>query len=418
MTQWTEPEIPSKWDIIPIHQSDRNTFKHCRRRWSWSSPSQQNLTPRADIHGVSIPLFFGTGCHYALEAMYLPDYAGVKRDPVEAFSTWFDVMWRGGTVTEDWLSMVYDLKPKLAHDKYTLNEAPLYKVRGLEDILPDPDHNEWDELRVLGIEMMKYYKKYAARNDNFEVVVAEHLFSVPVWDFDNNRILKKVDTRQDSPNYGKTLEVHARGKQDALWMKPNGKMGILENKTAGRWGENELRKLESDEQCTSYLMCAEIEANYYDLPHKGEPLEEVIYNVLRKAYPKPPTMLKNGMFSTSRTSESTTYELLQEFIAREMPGIPLNEKQAGYLEHLQDVGDENFIVRKAVRRNRHQIRNAQYRLFLEASDMLSPNLRIYPNIDNSYACLNCSFRAPCLAMEDGGDHGQLIADNYTTNKDR
>jgi hypothetical protein len=297
------------------------------------------------------------------------------------------------------------------------NAASLFQVRGLEDILPDPDHTEWDELKALGIGMMKYYKEYADINDDFVIIAAEHDFSVPIWDYENECILKSVDLRAESPNAGKTLEVHARGRMDGIGIRPNGKMPLLENKTAARWGEDELRKLESDEQCTSYLYCAEVEATYYNLPHKGEPLEEVIYNVLRKAYPKPPTELKNGMFSTDRQNESTTYEILQRWINSHMPGIPLSEKQQGYVDYLREVGDENFIVRKPVRRNRHQLRNSGYRLYLETLDMLSEP-RIYPNISNSFKCLNCAFRAPCMAKEDGGDWEQLIKDNYTINKDR
>lgn len=418
MTQpvWTPPEIPSKWDIIPIHNSDRANFRRCRRYWDWSSPSRHNLTVRADIHGVNIPMFLGTGIHYALEQFYQP---GLRRDPVEAFKTWFDIQWRGGTITKDWLDSVYDLKPKPVGEPEPVadNAASLFQVRGLEDILPDPDHTEWDELKALGIGMMKYYKEYADINDDFVIIAAEHDFSVPIWDYENECILKSVDLRAESPNAGKTLEVHARGRMDGIGIRPNGKMPLLENKTAARWGEDELRKLESDEQCTSYLYCAEVEATYYNLPHKGEPLEEVIYNVLRKAYPKPPTELKNGMFSTDRQNESTTYEILQRWINSHMPGIPLSEKQQGYVDYLREVGDENFIVRKPVRRNRHQLRNSGYRLYLETLDMLSEP-RIYPNISNSFKCLNCAFRAPCMAKEDGGDWEQLIKDNYTINKDR
>ena len=31
------PHAPNKLDIIPIHASDRGSFKACRRKWDWSS---------------------------------------------------------------------------------------------------------------------------------------------------------------------------------------------------------------------------------------------------------------------------------------------------------------------------------------------------------------------------------------------
>lgn len=431
---WKSIEIPNKFDILPIHNSDRSQFKRCRRYWDWSSPTRTNLTPRADIHGVNPDLFFGTGIHYALEQWYQP---GIKRDPVEAFKTWWNVQWRGGTVTEEWLPRVYDLAPKpVPYSTENMKDAglisvdaivgegmsdhkSLWVVRGLEDILPDPDLDEWEELLTLGIHMLEHYKEYAAIHDDFEVIVAEHDFSVPIWDYEHDCILTARDLREDSPNWGKELEVHARGRNDAVYVKiATEKLGIHDYKTTTRWSEDELEKLETDEQATTYLWALEIEASYYDLPHKGKPIEEVLFSRLRKQYPKPPTMLKSGLFSIDRQNESTTYAMLTEWIARNIPGVPLSEKHQAYIDYLRDVGDEQFIIRKPARRNRHQLRNAGYRIYQEALDMLNPDLQIYPNLRNDWACLKCSFRAPCLAKEDGSDYEQLIADNYTINKDR
>jgi PD-(D/E)XK nuclease superfamily protein len=413
--EWQPYELPSKWDIIPIHQSDRSQFKRCRLYWDWTSPARQNLSLRADIVGINLPMWFGTGIHWALEQYYTP---GLRRSPVESFRTWFDIQWNGGVVTADWLDKVYDLEPeRVAPPGNGVNTFPAYKVRGLNDILPDPDPAEFEEMLHTGTEMMKFYQTYAEKNDDFKVLIAEHDFSVPIWDYENDCILKAIDTREDSPNYGKMLEVHARGRMDAIWERL-AKLGIMDHKTAQQIDENLPVKLETDEQTTSYLWAAEIEAQYYNLPHKGEPMQEVIYNVLRKAYPREPTKLTTGMFSTDRSKESTTYDILQRWIARNIPGVSLTEKQQGYLDYLKEVGDEQFIIRKPVRRNRHQLADAGYRLYLETMDMLSPNLRIYNNLRNDYSCLNCAFRTPCLAKMDGGDWQQLIRDNYVQARDR
>lgn len=427
LTAYQAPQIPSKWDVIPIHNSDRASFKRCRRYWDWNSPARSNLTLRADVHGINIPMWFGTGIHFALEQYYTP---GLSRDPVEAWKTWFDIQWRGGVVGKEWLSRVYDLKPRpvppntpeylmqFGDTQTDFDKMDLWNVRGLEDIIPDPDHDVFDEHFILGIEMMEFYKTHSEANDNFTVLVAEHDFSIPIWDYDNNCILKAVDMRLDSPNIGNELEVHSRGRCDALKVDNNsGKFGIIDYKTAAKIDEDYFLKLDTDEQCTSYLHAIEVESKYYDLPYKNEPIEEVLYVALRKAYPKQPTKLQNGMFSVDRTNESTTYPILMDWIRRNMPGVPLNEKQQGYVNYLRDVGDEQFIIRRPVRRNRHQIANAGKRLYLESLDMLdSP--RIYPNLTNDFKCLGCQFRAPCLAKEDGGDWQMLIKENYSKNKDR
>ncbi|HEX8762902.1 MAG TPA: PD-(D/E)XK nuclease family protein [Candidatus Saccharimonadales bacterium] len=294
-----------------------------------------------------------------------------------------------------------------------------YVVRGLEDIIPDADSDEFDELFELGTHMMSAYKNYAQLHDGFNVLMTEHDFSVPIWDYENNCILTAIDLREQSPNYGKKLEVHARGRMDAITEKPNGKIGIIDHKTSSRIDEDFFEKLETDEQCTSYMYAAEVEAKYYGLPYAGQAMEEVIYNVLRKAYPKPPTMVRGGLFSVDRQNESPTYEMLMAFIEENGIDIEsLSEKHQGYISYIRDVGEEQFFIRKLVRRNRHQLQNAGYRMYLEALDMLDPGLRIYPNLRNDFQCLRCAFRAPCIAKEDGGDWEQMLRDNYIMAKDR
>lgn len=436
---WRPPEIPSKWDIIPIHNSDRASFKRCRRYFDWTSPTRHNLSLRADINGINKDLWFGTGIHYALENYYNPV---LRRDPVESWRTWYNIQYRGGLVDSSWLDKVYDLNPRrvnstdsstdrsdltitpdntgrVGQDDKRQRESVLFTVRGLEDIVPDVDEEEYEQLFELGLRMMSAYKDYAARYDGFEILVAEHDFSIPIWDYENNCILKAVDLREQSPNYGKKSEVHSRGRMDVRWAKPTGKHGVMDHKTSSRFDEEFFEKLETDEQVTSYMHAAEVEAKYYNLPYAGEPVEECIYNVLRKVFPKPPTMVRGGLFSVNRNEESTTYEMLMAFIEENGIDVPsLDEKHQNYISYVRDIGEEQFFIRKLVRRNRHQLANAGYRLYLEALDMLDPNLRIYPNLRNDFQCLRCQFRAPCLAKEDGGDWEQLIRDNYTNNKDR
>ena len=44
--------------------------------------------------------------------------------------------------------------------------------------------------------MLEFYKVYAEKNDNFEVIAAEHTFSVPIYDFDNDCELTAVDCQR------------------------------------------------------------------------------------------------------------------------------------------------------------------------------------------------------------------------------
>ena len=108
MVTATPPVVPDKYDIIPIHTSDVASFLRCRRYWNWSSPAKNNLRTRADVSGINPNLWFGTGIHYALEKFYSP---GLKRDPVEAWQTWFAYQWDGGIVTTELLEHTYDNNP-------------------------------------------------------------------------------------------------------------------------------------------------------------------------------------------------------------------------------------------------------------------------------------------------------------------
>jgi hypothetical protein len=410
----TPPPIPSKTDVIPIHTSDRGSFKRCRRYWQWASPMRDNLRPKVTLSGVNLPLWFGTGIHYALEQYYDPL---LRRDPLETFKTWYELQMHGGHIHENDLRLTYDPQP-VQFDTSADGRWDFYSVRGLEELHPDPDLEEFNAHLELGIGMLTFYTEWASANDNFAVIATEHDFSVPLG-FD------AVDPRD-----GITKPVHYRGREDCIVQSlDSGRFGIIDHKTAARIDEDYFRKLEKDEQCTSYLWAAEQEAKIYDLPYKE--VDFVIYNVLRKNFPKPPTITSRGLPSLDRQKESTTAEMFRQCI--EENNLQLwfdnDEKAQGYLAWLDDLGDENFIIRKPVRRNRAEIESAGWRIEAEARDMLSigpgirdpdgsPNKKIYPSPNGEWLCLNCAFRAPCIAFDDGSDWDLMIKDGYESNVGR
>lgn len=396
------PKIPSKFDIVPIHASDRGTFKQCRRLWKWSSPMNENLIPRVDMEGVNMALWFGTGIHHALAQYYNPI---LQRDPVETFQAWYELQWNGGIVTEEQAELSFDRKPK----QYVHNGTVQYTVQGLNYLLPDPDVEQFEEHRELGIGMLTFYKEYADREDNFAVITEEHTFSVPVMTPDGFPLIMK------DPRDGRTKPVHLRGTQDAIIQDlESGQFGIMEHKSAIQVGEDYHRKLEKDEQCTTYMYAAEREAAIHGLEY--EKISFVLYNALRKAFPKPPTPVRNGLFSINRQSESTTYPMLMDYIRENGLDVIVEgeEKLRNYVEYIKNVGDDQFIVRTPVRRNRQEIESCGERVYMEAMDMLD-NPRIYPNPTGHWSCLNCRFRAPCIARDDGSNWEMLIEDGFEPN---
>lgn len=408
------PEIPGKYDIIPIHTSDIASFNRCRRYWDWSSPTRTNLRHRVDIYGINMNLWFGTGIHYALQSMYDPM---LKRDPVETFLTWYEHQWNGGIVGEEWLELTYDAHPSLV-DTGTIEETQVssWKILGLRDILPDPVEEEFETHKQLGIGMLTYYKDYAARKDEFTAVACESTYSIPLG-------FESTDLREESPNYRKKIEVHARGKRDSIiWYPERDVFRVLENKTAARIDEDYFLKYEKDPQAMNYLWSALMEAKYYDLPWQGRDFDAVVVNALRKNYPKPPTVLKNGIsLSVDRQNEGTNAELfmeaINEFDARR-EWFEDDDKAQRYYDYLVQRGDDLFIQRDVVPYNEHEMYNTGEHLKMIAQEMLNPEINIYPNPSGSSMCTRCVFRQPCLSKDDGSDWQGMLADGYEQNRGR
>lgn len=406
----TPPQVPSKYDVIPIHTSDIATYLSCRRKWDWTSPARNNLRHKVQIFGVNENLWFGSGIHYALEMYYNP---ALQRDPVEAFTTWFELQWNGGEVTEDFLDRCYDLNPKQFVS--TGNEGTscyMYKIAGLRDLLPNPIEDEFLILRELGIGMMEFYKEYAAEHDDFEVVAAETVFSVPLG-------FEAIDVREESPNFGKSLEVHARGKRDSIVYWPaKDRFGLFDHKTAAKVDEGYFAHLDKDPQTTNYIWASQQEAAQYDLPYKK--IEQLCYQALRKVFPKPPTALQNGTPSLNRQDESCTAKMFEDYIRENNLTVwfEANDKAKNYYEFLLKEGDERFVVRRTSYRNQAEVQAAGEHIRMIAKEMLSPDTAIYPNPRRDWDCVRCAFRAPCIAKDDGSDWKGMLADGYELNSDR
>jgi hypothetical protein len=372
-------------------------------------------------------LWFGTGIHYALEMYYDPM---LQRDPVESFKTWYDYQWNGGIVTEEWLDRTYDIRPqKMVEDDVVdfvnanmpkeldgMRVEGTWKIKGLRHLLPNIEvvQDDFEAHRELGIGMMNFYKEWAEKNDDFVVVAAESVFSVPLG-------FEAVDMREDSPNYGKSLEVHARGKRDAVLYWPEwDKYGINDYKTAAKIDENYFVKLENDEQVTQYMWASIRESQMTDLPWSGGTVDRYLYTALRKNYPKPPNVLKNGKLSLDK-QQGTNADLFEKALIAdpELQAWFVDKPEAQtYMTYLIEQGDDLFVIRKEGGRNTYEIDNFERDLIATAKEMLNPETAVYPNPSGNWLCTGCAFRAPCLAANDGSDWQGMLADAYEPNRDR
>jgi len=158
----------------------------------------------------------------------------------------------------------------------------------------------------------------------------------------------------------------------------------------------------------------------FDLPWKDHVVDRVVYNAVRKNYPKPPTFTSRGFPSLDRQKEGTTAELFQEAIVGNdnlADWFRNDEKAQSYYTYLCEMGDSLFIQRDLVTRNAAEIQNVGKHLEMVARDMLNEPA-IYPNPSGEFRCLQCAFRSPCIAADDGTDWQGMLTDGYENNRDR
>ena len=393
MSNYFDPYSPLDFESISedglrIHTSDRATFKHCRRRWNWSSPMRGNLRGRVQHYGVAWPLWFGSICHKALEDFYQPDQV-VQIDLVAAFLEHFNE----------------------ESEKVKRENADYW----------DSYQTEFAAHKSVGEGMMAAYQDFARVNDDFTVVAAERDFKVHIGYLvqKDNGSLEFLSTGHPEldvwTHVYPSKPVYYCGRMDAVIQdNETGRYGVMDHKTAAKMEEEYFVKLEMDTQVGSYMWAAQEYAKQEGLPWTK--IDFVYYNVLRKACISEPTVLKSGRLSLNRAAESTTHALFMEAIKKEglESWFATDDKAQGYASWLLEEGDRRFFVRETVYRNQHELDQIHSDILMETADMLN-DPRLYKNESASWYCTRCPFRAPCLAVNDGSDYESMLSENYTQN---
>lgn len=330
---------PTPLKITPlkqVHTSDRITFKQCRLKWEFSSPLRRGLSPVK----TQPPLMFGSAVHSALESYYDPTFE--ERNPH-----------RGALALSSYIQSWYSLLPNPDIEDDVL----------LEDSL------------ALGQGMLDHY--LATADDRFKVLAVEMSFEVPIP--------------------GISDAVYA-GKLDGLIEDENGRIWVLEHKTADKLPDK-TEYLLMDEQCGSYL---------WALEQQGIHAEGVLYNILRKKLPTKMKELKTGGLS-QRADADTTYEYAYAQIKNYYEGeVP--DKYVDWLEMLSLKGNR-FFYRENVRRSSKEIAYLGKMIAIEAKEMLI-DPAIYRN-PTKVNCGFCPFVGPCLAVYGGDDYEAMLEGNYT-----
>lgn len=343
-TNTFEVDLEAKRErIAVIRTSDRLMYRRCRRRWGWNSHLRGNIGPKQNPG----PLWMGTGFHFAME-----DFHGLNKwgNPMTAFKAF--------------------------------KEATIRAARRDMRRLP----GDIDELTELCVGMLQYYsEEWLKTRDPLKTFVWKGIPQLEV----NFR----VDIPMDVTPYGYDKAVYS-GTLDRVAEDAHGQLWIVEYKTAKSVS---TLHFENDTQVSAYCWAGNF---LYDRPITG-----VIYQQHRKEIPHEPKILANGRISQDK-AQLTTHSRLRAIVQNVYGSVekaPMDYKVL--MQHfvsVEDADKDKFIRRDRIRRNAHQCEAEGNKILMEVSEMLDPNLPLYPNPDRTCAFM-CPFNGTCTSLDDGSD---------------
>jgi CRISPR/Cas system-associated exonuclease Cas4 (RecB family) len=329
-----------------VRTSDRNYFRGCRVKWDFSSKIRMNRRPVVN----AVALEFGSAVHAHQQVWYDPDLWETDRTVVGNLAV--------QAFLDYWDNYVRRVKK---HSQFSLSDDELENL---------------DKHRDLGIHMCRYYQLWSRKRDeNMRPVLVEVEFEVPIPGFEVAVYQGRVDlVMQD---------------------KTTGEYWIYDWKTAARF--DELVHLDMDVQISSYIWALR--------EMLGIPIVGFVYVELRKSKPEEPNVNKNGTLSKNK-QQDTTYEMYLD--ALEKRGLS-REGYEEYLEYLR-TNPKQYVRRFQVHRSPASLRVIEQDLVKEATEMLDPEVPIYPN-PTKFGCKYCAYRHPCQLRTDGSDYLYVLNDS-------
>ena len=348
-----------------VRTSDRLQWKKCRRSHHFGSIMHRNLVPVR----TAKPLEFGTDWHEGMACLYDPDTWALVRN-----------LKTRGPILES-VRQVF-INANNTHMKKNADEATGYIDQEVRD--------DYVEREALGLGMLDGYFSWQIDIDNFTPTHIEVDFEVPIIDDAGNEMLCMC--------HG--WPVMYQGRLDGIVQDSFGWYWILEHKTAAQLADTQ--HLQLDEQTGSYAWAVQ--------QMLGIRVQGVIYNEAVKKVAHPPLELmstRQGRNFSVNKQQDTTYELALTTLTKAGEDLDLYDD---FLTYLKLQGNK-FYRRTQVHRNIHELQDQGRRIYWEAREMLDPGTVPYPN-PSRFNCMMCSFRQPCIAMNDGSDYEFLLEEDY------
>jgi len=329
---------------------------------------------------------------------------------------------------ETWASTTPEEKTQRAIDAFIREcerQRNEYLTAPGQTTLLEADGDDYTERIDLGIGMLQWYGlQIHPKEDNwFRPVMVEVPFQVPIKHPTTGEPLRcyapivevpatlheEVEESDDwriracGQVHGYGAPVTYDGRIDAIMQDiANGGYFIWDHKSAAAIQRDD-RLLQLDPQVNGYTWAAYLEL--------GIDVRGFLYVEYRKDYPKPPEVLqrsyKGRRFSTNKQAP-TDYENFTRTVQRYDPAGVAAGVYDEYIAWLQSPEAPVFHRRFPIIKTKKNLEAVGQTIYDIASDMISSDLRIYPNAGR-FSCSGCAYYTPCLAKTLGEDYTHSLA---------
>lgn len=349
------------WTFI-IRPRELRKFQRCRRQWDFSSQVRR----RYALKLPSVEWAFEKAIRDALAVYYFP-----------AMDDWNRAIVRPLTVKGFDRSMQ---ESRTAYEKiepFTAAEEQAYA-----------GHLE------IGHAMLANYFVWAAALDDFDSIFADHDIWAPIPDPDQP--ICDLGTMDGRP-------IRYMGRMDQLIADPDDELWVVDHRVVrGDWTPNQ--ELIDDEVLRSH--CWHTQIAYPQMLIAGTITNELRVDGQTEAPPVSDiverdqrTMIGSRHVNTRRSP-----------LTLEPTATPAARSAATEQDQVSLQQDNGLFRRTVIRRNQGTMKETGVRVAQMAMEIREPDLPVPPTFGDH--CASCEFKAPCDAMEAGGDWRAVVERDF------
>lgn len=349
--------------VHEIHTSERKSFRGCRWRWEWIF--RENYYPKL----TAKPLEFGVAYHRAMEVYYEPTSWHLVKNPL-THNTMVEL------AIAEFVRVCNDQRKKFLHQTD-------------QGYLEDEVEQDYNERIELGKGMLHYHLGQVAPVEDgrkgFTPKKVEIPFQMPIMGPDKKQLVcRRLNCRQ---HMGVPAPVVFAGRIDCISEDDEEDLWVVDWKTAARISNDRHEFLFLDDQISSYVLAMRV----LEIGVRG-----FIYHEQKKSFPQPPKRNKVkrlGRWFSVNEQQDTSYDMYLNTVKEEDPEAYNEGLYNDFLNFLRMEGPV-YWQRYQIHKTDDELRTVAYNLWLEAKDMVDPDLPMYPN-PGRFSCMSCAFREPC-----------------------